>query len=124
MDINHNNHNYTLVPEYLALYILSVFLLPESEIFITMKSIRILFIHDMILKHSLFLFYRIVLEFSDTQKEMQELARKFCREEIIPVAAKYDKTGEYPWDIVKKAWSIGLLNKSIPQHCGMFMDLL
>lgn len=57
-------------------------------------------------------------ELNETQKEMQELARKFTKEEIIPVAAKYDKSGEYPWDIVKKAWSLGLLNKSIPQHCG------
>ncbi|KAG5315283.1 ACADM protein, partial [Pseudoatta argentina] len=57
-------------------------------------------------------------ELSDTQKEMQELARKFTKEEIIPVAAEYDRTGKYPWDIVKKAWSIGLLNKHIPQHCG------
>ncbi|XP_020294022.1 probable medium-chain specific acyl-CoA dehydrogenase, mitochondrial [Pseudomyrmex gracilis] len=57
-------------------------------------------------------------ELSDTQKEMQDLARKFTREEIIPVAAKYDKSGEYPWDIVKKAWNLGLLNKHIPQSCG------
>lgn len=57
-------------------------------------------------------------ELNETQKEMQELARKFTREEIIPVAAKHDKTGEYPWDIIKKAWSLGLLNKHIPQYCG------
>ncbi|EGI65798.1 Putative medium-chain specific acyl-CoA dehydrogenase, mitochondrial [Acromyrmex echinatior] len=58
------------------------------------------------------------VKLSDTQKEMQELARKFTKEEIIPVAAEYDRTGKYPWDIIKKAWSIGLLNKHIPQHCG------
>ncbi|CAL7944080.1 unnamed protein product [Xylocopa violacea] len=49
---------------------------------------------------------------------MQELARKFTREEIIPVAAEYDRTGKYPWDIIKKSWSLGFLNKHIPQHCG------
>ncbi|VVC27516.1 Acyl-CoA dehydrogenase/oxidase, N-terminal,Acyl-CoA dehydrogenase/oxidase, N-terminal and middle domain [Cinara cedri] len=58
------------------------------------------------------------LELSDTQKEFRDLARKFAREEIIPVAAEYDKTGEYPWDIIKKAHSIGLLNGHIPEHCG------
>lgn len=57
-------------------------------------------------------------EVTDTQKEMQELARKFTKEEIIPVAAEHDRSGKYPWDIVKKAWSLGLLNKDIPQHCG------
>lgn len=55
---------------------------------------------------------------SDEQKEMQELARKFCREEIIPVAAQHDKTGEYPWEIIKKAWGIGLTNGHIPQNLG------
>ncbi|XP_032666888.1 probable medium-chain specific acyl-CoA dehydrogenase, mitochondrial isoform X2 [Odontomachus brunneus] len=58
------------------------------------------------------------LELSDTQKEIQELARKFCREEILPSAAEYDKSGKYPWDIIKKAWNIGILNPHIPQHCG------
>lgn len=55
---------------------------------------------------------------SDEQKEIQDLARKFAREEIVPAAAHYDKTGEYPWDIIKKAWSLGLLNGHIPEHCG------
>lgn len=49
---------------------------------------------------------------------MQDMARKFTREEIIPVAAKHDQTGEYPWDIVKKAWSLGLMNNHIPQEFG------
>jgi len=55
---------------------------------------------------------------TEDQKQMQELARKFTREEIIPVAAKHDKTGEYPWDIVKKAWSLGLMNNHIPADIG------
>lgn len=33
---------------------------------------------------------------SEEQKSIQELARKFTRDEIIPVAAKHDITGEYP----------------------------
>ncbi|XP_076649087.1 medium-chain acyl-CoA dehydrogenase [Halictus rubicundus] len=57
-------------------------------------------------------------EVTDTQREMQELARKFTKEEIIPVAAEYDRSGKYPWEIVKKAWSLGLLNREIPQNCG------
>ena len=64
-----------------------------------------------------------ILELNDTQKEMQDLARKFTKEEIIPVAAEYDRTGNYPWDIVKKAWSVGLLNHHIPQSVGMFFFL-
>lgn len=73
--------------------------------------------------HVLSLLCCAIIELSDTQKEMQDLARKFTREDIIPVAAKYDKSGEYPWDLIKKAWNLGLLNKHIPQHCGMFVNL-
>ncbi|XP_078041009.1 medium-chain acyl-CoA dehydrogenase [Augochlora pura] len=57
-------------------------------------------------------------ELTDTQREMQELARKFTKEEIIPVAVEHDRTGKYPWEIIKKAWSLGLMNKEVPQHCG------
>lgn len=36
----------------------------------------------------------LFVELSPEQKEMQLLARKFAKEEIIPNAAHYDKTGE------------------------------
>lgn len=36
----------------------------------------------------------LIKELSAEQKEMQQLARKFTKEEIIPNAAHYDKTGE------------------------------
>lgn len=55
---------------------------------------------------------------TDEQKEFQAVARKFAREEIAPVAAHHDKTGEYPWDLVKKAWSLGLINNHIPEAYG------
>lgn len=67
----------------------------------------------------------ISFELSDEQKEFQDVARKFTRDEIIPVAAQFDKTGEYPWEIVKKAHSVGLLNGHIPQEVGgMGLDIL
>lgn len=55
---------------------------------------------------------------SDEQKQLQDLARKFAKEEIIPKAAHHDKTGEYPREIAKKAWDLGLMNTHIPQDCG------
>ena len=57
-------------------------------------------------------------ELSDDQKNMIELARKFAREEIIPKAAHYDKTGEYPWEIIQKAHELGLINDQIPEKYG------
>jgi acyl-CoA dehydrogenase len=55
---------------------------------------------------------------SDDQKQLQELARKFSKEEIIPKAAHHDKTGEYPIEIAKKAWELGLMNTHVPQEYG------
>lgn len=47
---------------------------------------------------------------TEEQRQMQELARKFTREEITPKAAEHDKMGEFPCDIVKKAHGPGLMN--------------
>ncbi|KAJ3034161.1 hypothetical protein HDV00_005380 [Rhizophlyctis rosea] len=55
---------------------------------------------------------------SDEQKELQDLARKFTLNEIIPKAAHHDQTGEYPTEILKKAWEVGLLNLHVPEEYG------
>jgi len=39
--------------------------------------------------------------FTEEQQELQKLARKVAREKVFPVAAHYDQTGEFPWDLVK-----------------------
>jgi len=51
-------------------------------------------------------------------KQLQETARKFSREVIAPAAAHHDKTGEYPWEIIKQAHSLGLLNTHISEKYG------
>lgn len=55
---------------------------------------------------------------SEESKSFIELSSKFTRDEIIPKAAYYDKTGEYPWDIIKKAHSLGLMNFFVPTKYG------
>uniref|UniRef100_A0A8D0QXG3 Medium-chain specific acyl-CoA dehydrogenase, mitochondrial n=2 Tax=Sus scrofa TaxID=9823 RepID=A0A8D0QXG3_PIG len=57
-------------------------------------------------------------ELTEQQKEFQATARKFAREEIIPVAAEYDRTGEYPVPLLKRAWELGLMNTHIPESFG------
>src|SRR5450756_1766883 len=61
-----------------------------------------------------------MIDFSLTEEQvqLQELARKFAREEIIPKAAYHDHTGEFPREIVKKAWEIGLMNTHVPVEYG------
>lgn len=62
----------------------------------------------------------IMVDFSLTeqQKQLQETARKFAKEEIIPKAPHHDQTGEYPMEIVKKAWELGLINTHVPEDVG------
>ncbi|XP_065682708.1 medium-chain specific acyl-CoA dehydrogenase, mitochondrial isoform X1 [Hydra vulgaris] len=57
-------------------------------------------------------------ELNDDEKAIEQLARKFTAEEIIPMAAHYDKTMEFPWDLFKKAHGLGLLNVAIPEKYG------
>ena len=52
------------------------------------------------------------------QIDLQDMARKFTAEHIIPNAAHHDKTGEYPTEILKKAWEAGLLNGHVPEKFG------
>lgn len=52
------------------------------------------------------------------QKEIQELALKFARNEMIPVSQKFDDEGIFPKEIFKKAWELGLINTCIPTDYG------
>jgi acyl-CoA dehydrogenase len=57
---------------------------------------------------------------SDEQQALQATARRFAREEIAPVAARHDQTGEFPRALIEKAWELGLLNTVIPElHGGL-----
>merc|ERR1711962_439277 len=55
---------------------------------------------------------------TEEQQEYLDLAEQFTKNEIIPAAAHYDKTGEYPWPVLKKAHETGLMNLHIPQEYG------
>jgi butyryl-CoA dehydrogenase len=55
---------------------------------------------------------------TDEQKMVQELARKIAEEKIRPVAAKYDQTEEYPWDVIKIIADAGLFGLFIPEEYG------
>jgi acyl-CoA dehydrogenase len=55
---------------------------------------------------------------TDEQKGLQQKARKFAQEYMIPYAHYYDKTREFPRPIIKKCWEEGLMNLSIPKKYG------
>lgn len=55
---------------------------------------------------------------SDEQKQLRDLAREFTEKEIVPVAAEYDRKAEFPLEVCRKAWELGLMNVQIPEAYG------
>jgi len=64
-------------------------------------------------------------ELDDELLTLQQTARRFADEEIIPVAAKFDVSGEFPMEIMRKAWELGLSHTFIPEeHGGVGLSIL
>lgn len=55
---------------------------------------------------------------NDEQKMYQKTAFDFARDVIRPVSVHHDKTGEFPWEVLQKAWELGLMNSMIPEANG------
>ena len=60
----------------------------------------------------------ISFELSEEQQALRDMTARFVREEIIPRAAHYDTTGEYPTEIGRKAYELGLMNVTVPEQYG------
>src|SRR6202011_4239421 len=63
----------------------------------------------------------MTLDFSLTQEQqaIRDLAHEFAEREIRPVAAHYDETEEFPYEVVKKAHKLGLTPAAfLPEEYG------
>lgn len=60
----------------------------------------------------------IGFDLAPEQKALQEKARRFAREVILPVAGKYDREGTFPLEIMKKAHQEGFFTPLIPKQYG------
>lgn len=61
-----------------------------------------------------------MIDFSLTEEQLavQKMARDFAAREIAPAAAEYDRSGEYPREIVQKAFQAGLVYGPVPEAYG------
>lgn len=57
-------------------------------------------------------------ELTQEQKQIQSLAQQFANNEIKPIAAQADQNAQFPMSIYENAFSLGLLNSSLPQEYG------
>jgi acyl-CoA dehydrogenase len=55
---------------------------------------------------------------SRLDRKLVELAREFAEREMRPVAAHYDETEEFPWDVFRKAAEVGLTCYDLPEEYG------
>ena len=62
----------------------------------------------------------IMMDFSLTseQQAIVEKYRDFAKRWIIPNRLKYDKSAEFPWEVVKAAYDEGIMNGPIPVKFG------
>jgi len=57
-------------------------------------------------------------DLSENQKMIQDMMRKFAKEELEPKAAELDKTGEFPIESIKKLAELGILGMVVPEQYG------
>ena len=55
---------------------------------------------------------------SEEQQAIQEEVRRFAENEIVPVAAEYDREEKYPHDILEKSVEMGIPGATLPVEYG------
>ena len=56
--------------------------------------------------------------FTDEQLMIQAAAREFAQNEIVPIAAKHDASGEFPSATIAKAGELGFMGIEVPEEYG------
>jgi alkylation response protein AidB-like acyl-CoA dehydrogenase len=55
---------------------------------------------------------------SENQLMIQNLAREFAQKEIAPVAARFDVSGDFPADTIRRAGELGFMGVEVPEEYG------
>ena len=62
---------------------------------------------------------------SEEQKEYLETVRRYVGRDIIPHCMELEKGHAFPFDVIRKAWDLGILNLSIPESIkGYSLDVV
>ena len=59
---------------------------------------------------------------SDSQRALQDTARKYAREVIRPKAAHYDETAEFPWDILRSTYFTAKWDRAAARHLAQWAE--
>jgi alkylation response protein AidB-like acyl-CoA dehydrogenase len=55
---------------------------------------------------------------SEEHEMIRQTARDFARNEIAPIAAEFDESGDFPYKTIKKMGEIGLMGIEVPEEYG------
>jgi alkylation response protein AidB-like acyl-CoA dehydrogenase len=56
--------------------------------------------------------------FTEDQLAIQSVARDFAQKRIAPIAAEFDKSGEFPLETIKEMGALGLMGIEVPHEYG------
>ena len=59
-----------------------------------------------------------IFPLSDEHKMIRDTAHDFAQKEIAPIAAKFDESGEFPYETIKKMGEMGFMGIEIPEQFG------
>jgi alkylation response protein AidB-like acyl-CoA dehydrogenase len=60
----------------------------------------------------------VKFELSEEHRAIQELARDFAQNAIVPIAAHFDEIGEFPLDTIRQMGKLGLMGIEVPEEYG------
>jgi len=68
-------------------------------------------------------------DLTEEQQAIRDTARQFTRDSVIPAAPELDQKAEFPHEICKQAWELGLMNVEVPEeygglHLGIFENCI
>jgi len=58
------------------------------------------------------------LTLTSEQEMIRQAARDFAQNELVPIAAKFDESGDYPIDTIRKMGEMGFMGIEIPEEYG------
>jgi alkylation response protein AidB-like acyl-CoA dehydrogenase len=59
-----------------------------------------------------------IFSLTDEHKMIRKAARDFAQNEIAPIAAKFDESGEFPYETIKKMGAMGFMGIEVPEEYG------
>jgi alkylation response protein AidB-like acyl-CoA dehydrogenase len=64
-------------------------------------------------------------QLDDAHRQIQQMVRDFCEEEVKSQSRKWDETGEFPFETVRKLGDLGLMGITVPEvYGGSGLDML